>query len=211
MPPQSGPSNFSDEISWRKELGKLVNFPRLKTIEMPQCKCKEFDQCSAQMRMLAEKCKLNQTCVGYLKKVADVDKILQCHDKEQQRADEVTNCVKQKNEQVACAKEGEVPKNISLQNTFYPVGIVQYSMCIGECLNYEMDLLYPAHPQEGISCELKLGCLLEQPTREAEAALVKCQSDLHNDATTRFMDTCKCLQEAGVDVDCAKANVLFFK
>lgn len=44
-----------------------------------------------------------------------------------------------------------------LQNTFYPTGIVQYSLCVGECINYQMNLLYPTHPQQGMNCEARLG------------------------------------------------------
>ncbi|CAK5018222.1 unnamed protein product [Meloidogyne enterolobii] len=85
-----------------------------KFMSAPQCRCKDLDECAAEIQKLVEKCKTEPKCEAHLKKIGNVQKIRQCLADEQKQMEKLEQCVEKKvGGPIGCTNDLH-PKNLTV-------------------------------------------------------------------------------------------------
>uniref|UniRef100_A0A7E4W5H4 Secreted protein n=1 Tax=Panagrellus redivivus TaxID=6233 RepID=A0A7E4W5H4_PANRE len=197
----------------------------------PQCKCSDIDQCTADILDKVNKCKVAPQCEKFLTKIGDPTKIRACLDKEHAEMQKLEDCVKAKVGALGCSNDAN-PGNLTIplipvvevaeafegdenmpevpmaappmENPVGPPEMTQFLMCVDQCSMAEV-LEAESHSRKkrnAVNCAFKLRCALAPPDAKIQTAFEQCEKDLGIEPVKKLKDSCQCLKDAGIQMEC---------
>ncbi|CAI5454371.1 unnamed protein product [Caenorhabditis angaria] len=192
-----------------------------------QCKCSDLEECGVEVKAKTDNCKKQPKCTDFLKQIGDATKIMACLDADHVQMMKVETCAKKKlNGELGCTNS-ETPVNMTIPlipvievpsleeaggaqqgegeqhaQPQPPMQLSQYLMCIDECAHDDMDVIPGRKKRSPATCAFKLKCALAPPSEQTQNAYTECQKELNFDPVKGAADSCKCLKDAGVAMQC---------
>ncbi|CAD6189144.1 unnamed protein product [Caenorhabditis auriculariae] len=192
-----------------------------------QCKCSDMEECGATIKAKTSRCKKSEKCTAFLSTIGDAAKIMQCLDKDHEVMNNLEECAKKKlNGELGCTNS-DTPVNVTIplipvievpsleesaaaagsQQTpsqpSPPLGLSQYLMCVDECALDDMEVIPGRKKRSPVNCAFKLKCALTPPSDAAREVYAACEKELKYDPKQGAADSCRCLQQAGVNMQCS--------
>jgi hypothetical protein len=206
--------------------------PELQFTTAPQCKCKDIEECSQDILKRVNKCKVAPQCEKYITKIGNAVKIRACLDKEHSDMKLLEDCVIAKVGALGCtndeipanltiplipvveapevfeADDAELPEvpmaAPPMEPPQGPPELTQFLMCVDQCSMAEslVDASVTRRKRSAVNCAFKLRCALSPPDQKVQDAFQQCEKDLNIDPIKKFKDSCQCLVDAGVAMQC---------